>query len=137
MSEYENACPVKAPKLIKANALVETCASCGAWVERYPEFFGDDDRFWQCDKCGNTSIKIRQGRPYSNQSKQWAWIVEEFEKLWDGSPYWDWETVVTEPPMKDIDWKAIRDWYHSQNIYGYVVTPNGLSEFYPDESGES
>lgn len=115
--------PVKAPKLLSCQSLVETCASCGTWVERYPEFL-QGDYFWQCDKCGNTSVRIRQGRPYGKKSREWANIVERFEEMFDSIPYWDWETVVTEPPMKTLDWKGLNEWYHSRGMWGAVTYPS-------------
>lgn len=120
MENIDKPCPVPMPKLLKANSLVETCASCGTWVERYPVFL-DGDYFWQCDKCGNTSTKVREGRPFAPKSRDWKIIVERFEELWTMIPQWDWDSIVTEPPMKSLDWNAIREWYESQNIYGAVV----------------
>lgn len=127
MSDWKNERPVKAPKLLKANSLVETCASCGTWVERYPEFMGESE-FWQCDKCGNTSVKVRQGRPYSKKSRNWGWINAQFIELFDSIAYWDWDTIVTDPPMKELDWKALDEWYQSRNMYGAVCYPHDEDE---------
>jgi hypothetical protein len=110
-------CPVQAPKLITAKSTVVTCGSCGAWAWRYPSFFGEDDGYWQCDKCGNTSIRERDGRPYSNKSRIWGNIAKSFADMWTDIPEWDWDTVETDPPMKEIDWSAIEAWYRSQGIY--------------------
>lgn len=116
-----NDCPVAAPKLLKAKSTVVTCASCGAWVGRYPSFFGDDDGFWQCEKCGNTSWREREGRPFSSKSRNWENICKSFAELWTNIPHWDWDTVETDPPMRAIDWQAIEAWYRSQNIYRVFI----------------
>lgn len=117
----DNDCPVKAPKLLKAKSTVETCASCGAWVERYPSFLGENDGYWQCDKCGSTAVKIRDGRPYSIKSRNWSQIVKWFNEGFTNIPEWDWNTIETEPPMKELDWNAIEGWYRSQNIYRMFI----------------
>lgn len=110
-------CPVPAPKLLKAESTVETCASCGAWVQRYPTFMGDDDSFWQCDKCGSTSVKLRKGRDYGPKSKHWAWVNKQFQELYLDIFPGDRDTVVTEPPMSALDWQAVEAWFRSHNIY--------------------
>lgn len=114
-------CPIQPPKLLRADSLVETCASCGAWVDRYPEFLGESDGFWQCDKCDNTSIKIRQGRPYSRRSRQWQNIVTQFEELFTDIAPQDWDSVICEPPLASLDWNAIEAWYVSHNIYRIFI----------------
>ncbi len=125
----ENKCPVPAPKLLKADSLVETCASCGAWVNRYPAFFGESDRYWQCDKCGCTSVKIRDGRPYGSKSRQWEHVVIEFNELYLDIAYWDWDTVVTDPPMHTLDWAAVETWFRSQNIHRVFISFGEITEF--------
>ena len=114
-------CPVKAPRLLKAKSLVETCASCGAWVERYPSFLGEPDGYWQCEKCGCTSVRIRDGKPFGPKSRRWHDLVEMFEDLYLNIPEWDWDTVETDPPMKSLDWEAVEEWFRSQNIYRYFI----------------
>lgn len=109
-------CPVPPPKLLKATSLVETCGSCGAWVERYPEFVGNEIE-WQCDKCGATWVNVRQGRPYGPKSKQWELVTEWFNDLYLDIHPDEWDTVTTDPPMESLDWQAIEAWYRSQNIY--------------------
>lgn len=116
MSKLYDDCPMKAPKLLKVKSLVETCSSCGAWVERYPEFLAGD-YFWECEKCGCTSVKIRQGRPYSKKSREWENITNQFNELFLDIPYWDWDSIETEPPMKSLDWVAVEQYFNSQNIY--------------------
>lgn len=114
-------CPVQAPKLLKAKSTVETCSSCGAWVERYPSFLGESDSFWECEKCGCTSVNIRDGRPYSQKNQRWGEIVKLFEETYLQIPYWDWDTVETDPPMNTLDWAAVEAWYRSQNIYRVFI----------------
>lgn len=126
--ENQNECPVKPPKLISADSLVETCASCGAWVERYPAFLGDNDSFWQCDKCDNTSVKIRDGRKYGKKSREWSNIVQMFEKYYLDIYPEDWDTIVTEPAMKDLDWDAIRAWNESRGIYNIYISVGSIQE---------
>lgn len=106
--EYENP-PIAAPKLLKANSTVETCASCGMWVERYPDFL-DSEGFWQCEKCGCTSVKQRPGRPYGPKSKEWHWINERFNDLFIYFAPGDFDAVETDPPMQSLDWKAVKAW---------------------------
>lgn len=115
-------CPVAAPKLLKAESTVETCAGCGAWVERYPAFMGEADGFWQCEKCGSTAVNIRKGRIYGPESKAWAWISQQFEELYLDIPHWDWDTIVTEPPMQVLDWAAIEAWFRSKHIYRAFIS---------------
>lgn len=114
-------CPVQAPKLLKAKSTVETCASCGAWVDRYPSFYGESDGYWECDKCGCTSVKLRDGRPFSKKSRKWDEVVQVFEECYLDIPQWDWNTIVTEPPMITLDWGAVEEWYRSQNIYRIFI----------------
>jgi len=116
-------CPVKPPKLVSAKSTKVICASCGAWSYRYPTFMGGDE-IWDCDKCGNTSCYEREGRPYSEKSRHWGWIVERFNELYLDIPYWDWDTVVTEPAMNTLDWEKIEDWFRSHNIHRiFIETP--------------
>jgi hypothetical protein len=117
----ENPCPVSVPKLLKAKSTVVHCASCGAWVRRYPDFLGEDDVFWECERCNNTSQTLREGRPYGKKSRQWAQIVEWFNDCCFDIPPWDWDTVETDPPMSSLDWKALERWYRSQNIYHVFI----------------
>ena len=118
-----SSCPVPAPKLLKAQSTVETCASCGAWVERYPSFLGESDNSWQCEKCGCSSVKVREGRPYGPKSSQWVEVVKMFEDAYLDIPHWDWDTIQTEPPMQSLDWEAIERWFRSQNIYRVFISP--------------
>lgn len=121
-------CPVAAPKLLKADSLVETCASCGAWVNRYPAFFGESGCDWGCDKCGCTSVKIRDGRPYGPKSRQWEHVVAEFNELYLDIAHWDWDTIVTEPPMRELDWAAVEDWLRSRNIHRVFIGFGEIAE---------
>lgn len=119
----ENPCPIATPKLLKVPSIVETCARCGVWVHRYPAFLGEFMGFWRCDKCGNTSIKRRPGRPYGPRSKAWESILSEWEDCWTSIPPWDRSeyVVVCDPPLTSIDWQAIEDWYASRQIYRIFI----------------
>lgn len=88
-------------KVLKLESLVEVCSSCGAWVERYPEYLGEDDNFWQCDRCMCTSTTIRQGRPYGPKSKEWSHLMEQLEELWPHMTPYDFRGIVTDPPLPD------------------------------------
>jgi len=79
------------------------------------------DEMWDCDKCGNTSCYEREGRPYSSKSRKWDWIVEQFNDVYLNIPYWDWDTIVTDPPMKTLDWTAVEEWFRSQHIYRMFI----------------
>lgn len=113
--------PVPAPKLIKAYSIVETCWRCGAWAGRYPRFWGDDDGFWQCERCGCTSTRLREGRPYSRKSRQWGQLEKQFNELYTDIPHWYFDTVITDPPMAALDWEAIEAWFRSNNIYRMFI----------------
>lgn len=114
-------CPVKPPKLLKAESIVESCDSCGLWIHRYPSFLGEDDGFFDCDRCNCTSVRLRDGRPYGPKSKQWDQIVKWFEECFTDIDSSDWDTVETDPPMKSLDWDAIEEWYRSHNIYRWTI----------------
>ena len=114
-------CPVEVPKLISVQSTVIACSHCGAWVVRYPSFMGEFDDFFQCEKCGCSAIKIRDGRPYSHRSRRWDWVVGSFKESFTDIPYWDWNTVVCDPPLKELDWDAIEQWYQEHNIYRIFI----------------
>ncbi len=122
MNAEDNPCPVPAPKLLWASALKERCGSCHRWVQRYPEFMGEADGYWQCEHCFCTSVLIQQARPYSLKSREWEQIVEWFEDCWTDIPPMLFNTVRTEPPLSEIDWQAIEAWYRSQHIYRWFIT---------------
>lgn len=88
------------PKLVSAESNVMTCASCGTWYERYPAFMDGDSKGDQCDRCGCTSFKVREGRPYGPKSKDWKWILEAFEKTWKYFDPEEAELVITDPPLQ-------------------------------------
>jgi len=119
MSERE--CPVQPPKLLRAESRVETCAHCGAWVERYPAFLGSNDGFWQCERCGSSAVEIRDGRPYAPKSKEWKWVVAQFNKLYLHIAPWDRDTVTTDPPMNSLNWGAVEAWWNEQGIYNVYI----------------
>lgn len=64
-----------------------------------------------------------EGRPFGKKSRNWEAISNQFNKLWTSIPYWEWDTIETNPPMKSLDWKAINEWYHSKGMYGAVTIP--------------
>lgn len=114
-------CPVKTPKLISAESTVETCYSCGKWIQRYPSFMGDDDDFFQCEKCGSTATRSRKGRPYGPKSKHWEFVQKQFNELFlDISPF-DRDTVKSDPPLGSLDWEAVEQWFRSNNIYRIFI----------------
>lgn len=119
--EQSDVCPIKPPKLLKADSIVETCAQCGTWVDRWPAFLGDPDYYWSCEKCGNTSVMLRPGRPYGPKSSKWPDVVKMFEDLYLDIPHWDWNTVKTEPSMASLDWAAVEAWFRSQGIYRMFI----------------
>lgn len=111
----KNMSPVKLPELILAHSLVLTCGSCGAWIERFPEFYGKDYGEWYCPKCSSENIKFRRGRPYSKKSKSWRFIVENFSHYFDS--FVDpslWNTVVTVPPLEQFEWEIYKKWVRDQ-----------------------
>lgn len=89
------------PELLVAYSTVWTCSSCGAWAGRFPKFL-DDDGFWQCDKCGCTSVNIKEGRPYGPKSKDWDWIKKKFDECYGYMHPADFVTVRTSPSMKSM-----------------------------------
>lgn len=71
------------PELKLVKTIVARCASCKKWICRAPQWTGDDlfDKGWQC-KCGCTSVKFYEGRPYGPRSKEWPELVQEFQELY-------------------------------------------------------
>ena len=67
--------------LLAIKAQVVTCYSCGAWLGRRPVYYGSGDKGDYCHKCGNTSVKVRDGRPFGPRSKDWVWLKEEVDGL--------------------------------------------------------
>ncbi len=110
-------CPVQAPKLITAKSTVVTCGSCGAWAGRYPSFFGEDDGYRQCDKCAIHQSVSATGDHIAASHAFGGNIAKSFADMWTDIPEWDWDTVETDPPMKELDWSAIEAWYRSRGIY--------------------
>lgn len=107
--------PNELPKLILAHSLVLTCGSCGAWVQRLPEFLDSDYRETSCPKCSSENIKFRRGRPYSKKSKSWRFIVENFSHYFDS--FTDpslWNTVVTVPLLEQFEWETYKEWVRAQ-----------------------
>lgn len=86
-------------KLLKAESIVITCNCCGHWLNRGPAFLGYEGQ-WDCEKCGCTSIRIRPGRPFGPQSREWDWIEKEFNQLWKYFDSEEMKTVTTDPPLR-------------------------------------
>lgn len=91
------------PKLLKCESYVETCASCHSWVERYPQWLGEMDKSWQCEKCGCSSVDIRVGRPYGPKSREWDWIEKLFYELWPTMEPNDYIGLHTYPQVTNFD----------------------------------
>lgn len=108
--------PVEVPKLLRVKSTVEVCASCGKWACRYPDFVGNEG-FWECERCGCTSVKIRDGRPYGPKSKDWGLVKSWFEEFFPDITPEDFDTIETEPPLKSLDWQSIERWFKDQGIY--------------------
>lgn len=97
--------PMPAPKVLKVASLVAVCP-CGRWLGRWPEYLGVEECFDPVcpnDDCTHTSAIIRQGRAYGPKSKEWASIVEEFNELWPNLSIANFDGLVTDPPLPDID----------------------------------
>lgn len=91
------------PQLLLAKSYVFTCTSCHSWQGRIPQFWGQDlGKGYQCEKCGCTSVNIREGRPYGSKSKAWEWVKPEFEKLWRFVIPYDMDTVITKPTLEEM-----------------------------------
>jgi len=91
------------PTLLLAESYVYTCASCGTWAFRVPKFL-DDDGYWQCDKCGSSTLKMREGRPYGPKSRHWEWIENQFDQIVNSLPGEFLEGVKTDPPLEANTW---------------------------------
>lgn len=84
----------KAPKLKLVQSTVWTCAGCGRWMERQPDYYdGDFGKGDYCEKCGCTSIEGRDGRPFGPKSKRWEHILREWEDEWEDILRWYPESV--------------------------------------------
>ncbi len=87
------------PRLLRCDSLVVTCASCGAWLDRYAAFEGDEWH-WDCPKCGSSNVKIRDGRPFGPKSRKWPDIVKSFDELVQYLPPHINEIVICDPPIR-------------------------------------
>lgn len=124
MKEFYADFPFPTPRLIKAYARKEKCYRCHAWVDRYPSFMGDRDDFWECERCGCTSMYIEDARPYGPNSRKWFQVCEWWEDLWRDLPPWDFDTVECDPPLSSIDWSVVADWYEERGItHIYIGAP--------------
>ena len=136
--------PFPTPQLIKAYARKEECARCHAWVERYPSFMGDRDDFWECDRCGCTSMYIKDARPYGPLSAKWPQILDWWDEMWRDLPPWDFDTVECDPPLSSIDWPKVAEWFLANGItHMFIGAPsmdmsqdeNGVTTIIVHESG--
>jgi hypothetical protein len=95
-------------ELLLAESTVCTCAYCGCWIGRFPDFMGEPfDKGYECDVCGATSIKHRKGRPFGHKSKQWPEILEYwntyYDEIIDMIRAFDlYKIVITNPPLQKI-----------------------------------
>lgn len=55
------------------------CANCHAWYCRLPNYMDELDKGDCCEKCGCTSMSLSKGRPIGEKSKDWDWILENWE----------------------------------------------------------
>jgi len=90
-----------APKLIRVESMVETCAQCGMWLLRSPEYSNGlgGDKGHQCERCGCTSVQIRRGRPYGPKSALWARITEDFNEIWPYMHIFEFVGITSDPPL--------------------------------------
>jgi len=83
------------PKLLRARSTVITCAACGAWYTRIPAFMGDAlDKGDQCERCGATSFRYREGRPLGPKSQHWNAVLADWS--------WVYQTLVETPEFKEL-----------------------------------
>lgn len=108
--------PVAMPVLKLAKAERFVCAHCKRPYPRYPAFLGDDG-YWQCERCMCTSAYTKDARAFGPHSADWEWIAKAFADCWSCITPDLFDSVVTEPPMASLDWKAIRAWERKHGIY--------------------
>ncbi len=82
-------------EVIRIHSIVYHCNGCGKWEGRYPLYMSDLGE-WHCEKCGCTSVKIREGRPYGPRYRDWDKLVSWF---WEYACPEDYETVDFDPPV--------------------------------------
>jgi hypothetical protein len=59
----------------------------------------------QCPRCGCTSFRQSEGRPYGPKSRDWDWIEKAFNEAWRLIEPEEYSMVTTEPPL---NWKMQR-----------------------------
>lgn len=112
--------PFNPPALIRVDSVVETCGTCGAWLNRCPiwDYELVDCR---CHVCGGSSVRTRLGRPYSRRSRHWNDIQQRFNAVFQFIDPDIRENVVTDPPMSVLPWGEMREWYEKHNMFGVVT----------------
>lgn len=76
---------------------VITCNACGHWLGRVPLYESEGDKGDCCDRCGCTSVRLRNGRPFGPRYRYWPALIE---RLADGFKWWTWpEQVAMFPEM--------------------------------------
>ena len=68
-------------KIRAIRSQVWICAACHMWLGRMPVYAGEGDKGDCCERCGNTSMIIRDGRPFGPRSSQWEWLIEEVREF--------------------------------------------------------
>ena len=68
------------PKLRKVFSTRIRCSSCHAWYVRIPKW-ADLDKGDQCSKCGSTSFRHEDGRPFGPRSRYWKRLEHTFREF--------------------------------------------------------
>lgn len=110
----------KPPKLLSVQSTVIRCAYCKRWLGRGPTYLYDDGCFFDCE-CGSTSVIVSVGRPYGPKSREWSRLVAEFNDVFEQFVPYEWDTVQTDPPMKDLDWAYIQKRERADGIFRWVI----------------
>lgn len=88
---------VSQPKLLLVKSTVWTCAQCGYWMQRQPEYWhGEFGKGDQCPKCGCTSVQGRPGRPFGPRSAFWSQLLDDWDVCWEDILKYDSDSVVIE-----------------------------------------
>ena len=70
-------------RIVAIKSQVITCAACKAWLGREPVYYSEGDKGDYCGRCGNTSVNVRDGRPFGPRHPDWEWLVAEAQGLLD------------------------------------------------------
>ena len=86
---------------------VIACAQCGYWWCRIPKYECQSGIGESCDRCGNSSIKVRDGRPFGPKSG-WRWELamndwNKFLRRDCEEQVWRRDEVIT--------WFKMPDWF--------------------------